>query len=78
MIYVSIAFDKKFSTVSPDSYMADFYGDEYHSVVSSADKDNVLLMRAMAVVEDNLSDFEEVDDNFVESMVKYSNSPLFA
>lgn len=58
--------------------MADFYGDEYHSVVSSADKDNVLLMRAMAVVEDNLSDFEEVDDNFVESMVKYSNSPLFA
>lgn len=64
--------------VSPDNYMMDFYGDEYHAVVSSADKNDVLLMRAMAVVEDNLSNFEEVDDNFVESMVKYSNSPLFA
>lgn len=63
--------------VSPDSYMTDFYGDEYHSVVSSADKDDVLFMRAMAVVEDNLSDFEEVDDNFVEALVKYSKSPLF-
>lgn len=62
--------------VSPDSYMMDFYGNEYHGVVSSADKDDVLLMRAMAVVEDNLSDFEEVDDDFVESIVKYSNSPL--
>lgn len=58
--------------------MMDFYGDEYHSVVSCADKDDILLMRAMAAVEDNLSDFKEVDDNFVESMVKYSNSPLFA
>lgn len=64
--------------VSPDSYMTDSYGDEYHNVVSSANKDDILLMRAMAVVEDNLSDFEEVDDDFVESMVKYSNSPLFA
>ena len=64
--------------VSPDSYMMNFYGDEYHNVVSSANKDDVLLMRAMAVVEDNLSDFEEADDDFVESMVKYSNSPLFA
>lgn len=64
--------------VSPDSYMIDFYGDEYHTVVSSADRNDVLLMRAMAVVEDNLSNFEEVDDNFVEALVKYSNSPLFA
>ena len=63
--------------VSPDSYMTDFYGDKYHTMVSSADKDNVLLMRAMAVVEDNLSDFQEVDDNFVEALVKYSKSPLF-
>lgn len=64
--------------VSPDNYMMDFYGDEYHTVVYSSNKNDVLLMRVMAVVEDNLSNFEEVDDNFVEMMVKYNNSPLFA
>ena len=64
--------------VSPDNYMMNFYGDKYHNVVSCANKDDILLMRAMAVVEDNLSDFEEVDDDFVESIVKRSNSPLFA